>query len=161
MKKKLECFCLRMKQKYVSDLRKITFIIIKTTLHLKLVWRIWTIKARHEFQHSVPINHPQRAHTVQMVPRINRKYLSEQFQVTGLRNDDTLSLLWGREDNFQNWTVTIPLPGISRHIDLLNAPTEPAVKSSEFPCLLGIVLVDTSLSTVAAVPAQINWNTKP
>jgi hypothetical protein len=96
-----------------------------------------------------------------MINRINRKYLSEQFQVTSLFNDDTLSLLWGREDIFQNWTATVPLPGISWHIDLLNAPTEPAVKSSEFPCLLGIVLVDTSLPTVAAVPAQINWNTKP
>jgi hypothetical protein len=38
----------------------------------------------------------------QIIPRINRKYLSEHFQVIGLRNDDTLSLLCGREDNFQN-----------------------------------------------------------
>jgi hypothetical protein len=59
-------------------------------------------KARHEFRHSVPINHAQTAHMFQMIPRINRKYLSEQFQVTGLCNDDTLSLLCGREGNFQN-----------------------------------------------------------
>jgi hypothetical protein len=39
----------------------------------------------------------------QIIPRINGKYLSEHFQVTVLCNDDTLSLLWGREDNFQNW----------------------------------------------------------
>jgi len=66
----------------------------------------------------------------------------------------------GREDNFQNWNVTIPLPCISWHIDLLNAPTKPVVISSGFPCLLGIVLVDTSVPTVAAVPTQINWYTK-
>jgi len=54
----------------------------------------------------------------------------------------------------------LPLPHISRHIDFLNAPIEPAVISSEFPCLLDIVLVDTSLPTVAVVPTQINWFTK-
>jgi hypothetical protein len=85
---------------------------------------------------------------------------SEQFQVTSLHNDDTLSLLWGRVYNFQNWIVTLPLPNVSWHIDPLNAPIEPMVKSSGFPCLLDTVLVGTSLPTVAAVPAQINWHIK-
>jgi hypothetical protein len=95
-----------------------------------------------------------------MIPRTKRKYLSEQFQVTGFCGDDKFGLLWGREDNFQNCDVTLPLPDISWCIDLLNVPTEPVVKSLGFPCLLGIVLVDTSLPTLAAVQAQINWYIK-
>jgi hypothetical protein len=93
MKKKLESFCLRMKKKLVSDHGKIIFIIHKSNLHLKWCGVFEPFKAQHEFQHSVPINHAQRANMVQMINRINRKYLSEQFQVTSLFNDDTLSLL--------------------------------------------------------------------
>jgi len=141
-------------------MERLIFTIHETNLYLNWCGVFEPFKAQHEFRHSVPINQAQTAHMFQMIPRINRKYLSEQFQVTDLRNDYTLSLLWDREDNFQNWTVMLPVPGISWHIDLLNAPTEPVVKSSGFPCLLGIVLVDTSLPTVVAVPAQINWYTK-
>ena len=81
-----------MNQKFVSDHGKIIFIIHKSNLHLN--WRgvFKPFKARHEFQHSVPINHTQTAHMFKMIPRINRKYLSEQFQVTRLCNDHTLSL---------------------------------------------------------------------
>ena len=82
-----------MKQKFDSDHGKIIFIIHKSNLHLKWCGVFEPFNAQHEFQHSVPINHAQRAHMVQMINRINRKYLSEQFQVTGLCNDDTLSLL--------------------------------------------------------------------
>jgi len=79
-------------QKCVSNYRNISLIIHKSNLHFN--WRgvYEPFKAWHEFQHSVPINHSTTGHMVQMVPRINRKYLSEQFIVTGLRNDDTLRL---------------------------------------------------------------------
>ena len=153
-------FCLKSNQKYVPDHSRIIFIINKSNLHLNWCRVFEPFKAHQVFPHSVPINHAQRMQMFQMISRINRKYLSEQFQVTGLCNNYTLSLLWGRENNFQNWTVTLPLPSISWHIDLLNAPTEPVVISSGFLCLLGIVLVGTGLPTVAAVPAQINWYIK-
>ena len=52
-------------------------------------------KAQHEFRPSVPLNDTQTAHMFQMIPRINRKYLTEQFEVTGLCNVDTLGLLRG------------------------------------------------------------------
>jgi hypothetical protein len=65
----------------------------KSNLHLNWCGVFEPFKARHEFRHSVPINHTQTAHMFQMVPRINRKYLSEQFKVAGLHNDDTLRLL--------------------------------------------------------------------
>ena len=71
---------------------KIIFIICKSTLNFNWCGVFEVFKARHEIHHSVPINHTQRAYVFQMIPRINRKYLSEQFQVTGLHNDDTLSL---------------------------------------------------------------------
>jgi len=84
---------LKTNQKFVSNHGKISFIIRKSNLHLNLCGVFEPFKSRHVFWHSVPINHAQRAHMFQMIPRINRKYLSEQFQVTGLHNNDTLSLL--------------------------------------------------------------------
>ena len=77
-------------QKYVSNHGNISFIMHKSNLHLNWCGVFEPFKAQHEFQHPVPINHTQTAHLFQMVPRINRKYLSEQFKGTGLRNDDTL-----------------------------------------------------------------------
>ena len=71
---------------------KIIFIICKSTLNFNWCGVFEVFKARHEFHHSVPINHTQRAHMSQMIPKINRKYLSEEFQMTGLHNDDALSL---------------------------------------------------------------------
>ena len=127
-------------KRYISDHGKIIFIICKSTLHKNWCGIFYQFKAWHEFQHSVPITHTQR--------------------VTGLHNDDILSYLWGREYHFQNWTVTLPLSSIYTHIDLLNGPTEPVVRSLVFLCLLGTVLVDTGLPTVAAVQAQINWYIK-
>jgi hypothetical protein len=63
-------------QKYVTDHGKIIFIIHKTTVHLYWCGVFEPFKAWYEFRHSVPINHAQRAHMFQMIPRINRKYLS-------------------------------------------------------------------------------------
>jgi len=86
-------FFLRMNQKFVSDHGKNIFIIHKTNLQLNWCGVFEPYKAWHEFWHSVPINHAQPAHMFQIIPRINRKYLSEQFQVICLCNDITLSLL--------------------------------------------------------------------
>ena len=78
------------------------FIIHKSNVHLNWCGVFEPFKAQHEFRHLVPINHTQRVHIFQMFPRINRKYSSEQFQVTGLHTDDTLSILRDMENNFQN-----------------------------------------------------------
>ena len=74
-------------QKIISVHGKIILNIRKSTVNLNWCEVSETFKSWHVFQ---------------MVPRINRKYSSEQFKVTALRNDDTLSLLRGREDNLQN-----------------------------------------------------------
>ena len=146
-------------QKYVSNHGNISLIIHKSNLHLNWCGVFEPFKAWHEFQHSVPINYMQTAHMcfIWFPELIGNIYLNSLKWLVFVMM--THCVYQGREDNFQNWTVTIPLPGISWHIDLLNAPTEPVVISSGFPCLLGTVLVDTSVPTVAAVPTQINWYT--
>jgi hypothetical protein len=90
--KEIRTFFLEKELETSSARGKIIFIICKSTLNLNWCGVFEAFKARHEFHPSVPINHTQRAHMFQMIPRINRKYLSEHFQVTDLRNDDTLSL---------------------------------------------------------------------
>ena len=80
-------------QKYFSNQGNISFIMHKSNLHMNWCGEFEPFKAQHAFWHSLPINLTQRAHMFHTVPRINRKYLSEQFQVTGLHNDDTLRLL--------------------------------------------------------------------
>ena len=84
---------LKKNQKYVSVHRKIIFIICKSTLNLNWCGVFEPCKAPHEFRDLVPINYARIEHMFQMIPRINRKYLSEQLQVTGLHNSGTLSLL--------------------------------------------------------------------
>jgi len=86
-------FCLKTNQKYVSDHGNISFIMHKSNLHFYWCGVFEPFKAWHVFRHSVPINHTHTAHMYQMAPRITRKYLSEQFKVTGVHNDDTLRLL--------------------------------------------------------------------
>jgi hypothetical protein len=67
---------LKKNQKYVSVHGKIMFIKCKSTLNLNWCWIFEPFKAQHEFCHIVPINHARRAYMFQMIPRINRKYLS-------------------------------------------------------------------------------------
>ena len=74
-------------------MERLIFTIHETNLYLNWCGVFEPFKARFEFRHSVPINHAQRVHMFQMIPRINIKYLSGQFQETGLHNDNTLSLL--------------------------------------------------------------------
>jgi len=80
-------------QKYVTDHGKNIFIIYKTSLNFNWCGVFQPFKAQHEFRPSVPLNDTQTAHMFQMIPRINRKYLCEQFEVTDLPNDETLSFL--------------------------------------------------------------------
>jgi hypothetical protein len=141
---------LKTNEKYVSYHGKIIYIIHKSHLHLNLCRVFEPFESKHEFQNLLPINHTWRL--LQNIYLNSFKWL--------VSSNDRLSILWGGEYNFQYCNVTLPLPYVSWHIDLLNDPIEPMVKSSGFPCLLGIVLVDTSLPTVAAVPAQINWYIK-
>jgi len=79
-----------MNQKFLSDHGKMIFIIHKSNLHLNWCGVFEPFKAQHGFQHSIPINNTQKVHMFQMIRRINKKYLSAQFQVTGLCNDDTV-----------------------------------------------------------------------
>jgi hypothetical protein len=83
----------RLLLKYVSDHGKIIYIIHKSNLHLHWCGEFEPFKAKHEFQNSLPINHIQIVRMLQMIPRTKRKYLSEQFQVTGFCGDDKFGLL--------------------------------------------------------------------
>ena len=76
-------------QKFVSFYGKIILNIWKSTVNFNWYWVSEPFKAQHAFRHSIAINHVQRAHIFEMIPRINRIYLSEQFQVTCILNDNT------------------------------------------------------------------------
>ena len=82
-------YFLKKSQKIISVHGNIILNIWKLTLNLNWCEVSEPFKARHGFRHSVPKNCAKRAHMFKMIPTINIKYSSEQFQVICILNDYT------------------------------------------------------------------------